>query len=445
MLRRILASLSSSTRSLASALHTRATVAALAMHSALSSPWSRALLLGAALIGGLLFKPPVRTLMPGEVALRISRLTGDLRLFREGAVLCVPLIHELRRYSLRDQISRLDKAASATSQEPFQSIEGLPIGMRVTARWALDPDRILASARRLPENIGVDLIEPEVDEVLRRSLAKSTVREIFAGKRLELEMAALDEVRARLAPEGIQLKSLSLGSIDLPDEYRKGLQGLLTDELAVDRTKETLALKKSEIEQSLLEARAEKARRETTAEAAAAEEMIAARSHAEAMKHVLPLKQKEIEQRRLEAEARGVEKKRDAQSSAEARLIEAGAESSARKQLAEADAYKIEVTGKVQSEQYERDAAVLTRNPLLVQKAFAEKMGEHLQVVVAPPSMGGFFAANLLGGAAARAAPRERGGSAARGLADAGSADDDEYDNGYDNATDGPVARGDKR
>jgi len=421
---------SSSTRSFAAALRARATVAALAMHAALASPWSRALLLAAAIAGSLVFKPPVRTVMPGEVALRISRLSGDLRLFREGAVVCIPFIHDLRRFSLRDQVSRLDKAASATSPEPFQSIEGLPIGMRVTARWALDPDRILASARRLPENVGADLIEPEVDEVLRRSLAKSTVREIFAGKRLELEMAALDEVRARLAPEGIQLKSLSLGSIDLPDEYRKGLQGLLTDELAVDRTKETLALKQSEIEQSLLEAKAEKARRETTAEAAAAEEMIAARSHAEAMKHVLPFKQKEIEQRRLEAEARGVEKKRDAQSSAEARLIEAGAEAAARKQLAEADAYKIEVTGKVESAQYERDAAVLTRNPLLVQKAFAEKMGEHLQVVVAPPSMGGFFAANLLGGAAAAKAASGDGAKAA-------NSDGEE--------SEGPVARAEGR
>ncbi len=209
-----------------------------------------------------------------------------------------------------------------------------------------------------------------------------------------------NEVRARLESEGVKLKALSLGSVDLPPEYRKGLEALLTDELAVTRTAQTLALKESSLKENALEAQAEKSRRETIAEAAASEEMIAARAHAEAMKHVLPLKQKEIQQRRLEAEARAVEKKRDAQSNAEARLIEAGAEASSRRTLAEADAYKLEVTGKAESEQYERDAEVLTRNPLLVQKAFAEKLSERMQVVVAPPSTAGFFAAGLLGGGA---------------------------------------------
>ena len=38
-----------------------------------------------------------------------------------------------------------------------------------------------------------------------------------------------------------------------------------------------------------------------------------------------------------------------------------------------------------------RESEIIARNPLLVQKAFAEKMAEHLQVVVAPPEAAAAF------------------------------------------------------
>ena len=66
------------------------------------------------------------------------------------------------------------------------------------------------------------------------------------------------------------------------------------------------------------------------------------------MKHVLPLKEKEIEQRRLEAEARKVQRMKDAEGDAEARKIETAAEADSRRKLSDADAYRIEVTGKAQ-------------------------------------------------------------------------------------------------
>ena len=68
----------------------------------------------------------------------------------------------------------------------------------------------------------------------------------------------------------------------------------------------TLELKEKQVKEKSLEADAEKIQREKAAEAAASEEIIAAKAREEAMKHVLPFKEKEIEQRRLEAEARKV-------------------------------------------------------------------------------------------------------------------------------------------
>jgi regulator of protease activity HflC (stomatin/prohibitin superfamily) len=115
------------------------------------------------------------------------------------------------------------------------------------------------------------------------------------------------------------------------------------------------------------------------------------------MKHVLPFKEKEIEQKRLEAEAGKVVRMKEAEANAEARRIEAAGEADSRRKLAESDAYRLEVTGKAQSEQMAREAALLEKNPLLIQKALADKLGDKIQVIIAPPQAGGFIAGALIG------------------------------------------------
>ena len=71
--------------------------------------------------------------------MRINRLTGGVSVVPEGPTLMVPLVHELRRYSLRDQVYRPQASATADGAAPFQSVEGLSVGVAVTVRYALDP------------------------------------------------------------------------------------------------------------------------------------------------------------------------------------------------------------------------------------------------------------------------------------------------------------------
>jgi hypothetical protein len=98
---------------------------------------------------------------------------------------------------------------------------------------------------------------------------------------------------------------------------------------------------------------------------------------------------------------------KDAEGDAEARKIETLAEADSRRKLSDADAYRIEVTGKANGAQMERDSVLIAKNPLLIQKMLADKLSDKIQVIVAPPSAGGFFAGGLLGmqsrGAAAAA------------------------------------------
>ena len=116
------------------------------------------------------------------------------------------------------------------------------------------------------------------------------------------------------------------------------------------------------------------------------------------MKHVIPFKEKQIAQRQLEAEADKVSRIRTSEGAAQARVIEAAGEADSRRKLADAEAYRQDLIGKVASAQMEREGKLLSRHPLLIQKTMADKLSDKVSVIIAPaPTDGGFIGSALLG------------------------------------------------
>lgn len=359
-----------------------------------------AAVIGAA--GWVLFThPPVRTVGAGEIGVRTNLVTGSAVQWRDGSVLALPGLHEVQVFTVRDRVYRPQQLTRASGSAPVQSAEGLSVGIDLTVRYALDPARLTATARNLPADLDREIVEPAVQNVVYKVFARYTVREIFSTKRSEIQQTVEADLRARLAADGVLLKGVLVGKVDLPMEYKRGLEGLLAEELAAQKMDYTLQLKDKQVRETALEAAAEKVRREVRAEAAAREQVIAARAQEEAMKHVLPFKQRQIEQRRLEAEAEKESRMKLAEGNAQARRIEAVGEADARKKLAEAEAFRMEKVGQANAEQMAREGSLLSRHPLLIQKTLADKLSDKVQVIIAPPgSGGGFLAANLLGGGA---------------------------------------------
>ncbi|TDM09954.1 MAG: spfh domain / band 7 family protein [Ideonella sp. MAG2] len=358
------------------------------------------LLAGVAALGWSLVKhPPMTTVGAGEVGLRSNLLTGGSTEFREGSALLLPGLHEMRRLSLRDQLFRPSDSASASGPSPFQSVEGLSLGVDLSVRWAVDPTKLSSTARQLPTDISQDLVQPAVQGVVYKTMARYTVREIFSSKRADIQQQIEAELRPKLAADGLLLRSVQIGKVDLPEDYRRGMDALLAEELSSEKMRYTLELKEKHVKQTELEAQAEKVKRETDAEAAAREQVIAAKAQEEAMKHVLPFKQKQIEQRQLEAEAEKVARIRTAEGSAQARRIESQGEADSRQKLADAEAYRLAKVGQANAEQMAREGALVTRHPLLIQKTMADKLSDKIQVIIAPPpSNGDFLGAALIGG-----------------------------------------------
>jgi len=362
-----------------------------------------AALLGIGLAGGagylLYLSPPVKTVGSGEAGIRLNRLTGEVSEWRDGSVLVVPGLHAMRIFPLRDQTYRPVMSARADGQAPVQSVEGLSIGVDLQIRYALDPGKLRTASASLPDNIAGEVVEPAVQGVIYKVFARYTVREIFSSKRAEIQQEIEKELKSRLAADGVALRGVLIGKVDLPPDYKRGMETLLAEELASEKMRYTLELKDKRVKENELDGEAEKVRREKRAEAAAREQVIAAKAQEEAMKHVLPFKQRQIEQRQLEAEADKQARIRVSEGSAQARRIEATGEADARRKLADAEVYRLDKVGRFSAEQMEREGALVTKHPLLIQKALADKLSDKVQVIIAPPPAdGGFVGANLIGG-----------------------------------------------
>jgi len=368
-------------------------------------PWLAGLTAVAGAVALLVAHPPLHEVPRGAVSLRTNQLTGGVTEARSGSLLRIPGLHDVRDLPLRDRSYHPTRFARADGEAPLQSLEGLSLGLDLTVRWTVDPARLAQLAATLPDDIEGDVIAPALQGIVYRQIATHTVREIFSTQRGPIQAALEGELRRKLALDGIVLRGLEIGNVDLPQEYRAGLENLLSEGLASEKMRYTLELKEKQVKQTELEAAAEKVRRETAAEAAAREQVIAAKGQEEAMKHVLPFKQRQVEQRQLEAEAERVARVRMAEGNAQARGIEADGEAKAREKLADAEAYRQTRIGKVAVDQMAAEGALLSRHPLLIQKAMADKLSDKVQVIIAPPPADGGFIGKTLLGAKTDAAP----------------------------------------
>jgi regulator of protease activity HflC (stomatin/prohibitin superfamily) len=342
--------------------------------------------------------PPFDSVRRGEVLVRSDALDGSVSVYTSGTILVLPGIHQVRRYAIRDQVYRPTDSASATSPAPFQSVEGLSIGVDLAVRWTVDRARLAQMAKEFPEDISRDLVAPAVQGIAYPTFARYSVREIFSQRRTEIRQELIAQLKPKFTAMGLVLREVDIGRVDLPPDYRGGMEKLLSEELETEKVHYTLQLKEAQVKQQQLEAEADKVRRQTAAEAAGQEQVIAARAQEETMRHILPFKQKQIEQRRLEAEAEKVARIRTAEGAAEARRIEARGEADSRQKLADAEAYRLDLVGKASAGQMEREGALVARYPLLIQKTLADKLSDKVQVIIAPlPAAGQFIGSSLLG------------------------------------------------
>ena len=346
-------------------------------------PWRTALgiavLLLVAFRGVTFVQKSFRAVKPGEAGIAVNRLTGSVRVVTAGVHFLPESFTDLVAIRISDQLLTGPGATFNVTTK-----DGIAVGLAVQARWAVDRAQLTEKWAALPADPGRDVVAPVLASSFRAHAPTWEATALLALKRDELAAAAAKAAAPRLHEAGLVLKEVLVGDVKLPAEYERGRMALLAEAQRADEAEANLRLKKQEVERTRLEAEAEKVRREKQAETQAVQRLIAAKAESDAMSYVLPLKEKEVKQRLLEAEADKGRRLKEAEAQAEASKIHATAEAARKRTMADAEAYAIRTTSLAQFENLKREVELIQANPVWVEKTFAEKLSDKVQVVVMP-------------------------------------------------------------
>lgn len=358
----------------------------------------------------------------GSGGVRVSQISGVIPgTLYPGVHLVLPLAERIALYDLRDRLFTTNSEETAAKNEALtvQTREGLIIGLAVSVRYRLDPQKLAYIHSNLAQPVDSEIVAPVVSTAFRDLAPSYVVREVYSTKRDEFHTKSAKAITDRLGSDGIIVKEVLLRDVKLPAEYAKGLEGMLLKEQESERMEFETAIQEKQVRIAELQAEAAKAQQIKRSEADAATRVIGAKAESDAMQYTLPLKQKQIEESKLEAEARKEATVENAEAAAQSKLIDSKAEGERRKLLAAADAETtklnaaanaetIRLTAAADAERLQGEAAVLKQNPMLIQKIIAERLSDKLQIIMVPTDGRNFFASDVLrsafaGGAGANA------------------------------------------
>ncbi len=365
-------------------------------------PWQTAIALAVAGCVPALLAESIVVVPSGMGGVRISQLAGTLPgTLYPGAHLIAPLVDSMELFDLRDHLftaglgQEYGKASLEKAGLNVQSREGLSIGLGVTVRYRLDPNQLASVQAHLPQPADKELVPPIVASAWRSLAPEYTVREIFSSKREEVRAKAAAIITRKLNADGMVVEEVMLSEIRLPEQYAKGLEGLLLKEQEDDQLGVVTDIQQKQVRIAELQAEAEAARKVKQAEGDAKSKVVEAKGDADAMQYTLPLKQKQIEQSKLEAEARKEATIQNAEADAEAKVIDSKAELQRRNLLADAEASRIKLLASANADRMKSEADLLNKSPLLINKIIAERLSDKIQMVMVPSDGKFFFASDV--------------------------------------------------
>jgi regulator of protease activity HflC (stomatin/prohibitin superfamily) len=348
----------------------------------------------------LLLADSIVVVPSGTGGVRVSQIRGTLPgTLYPGMHFVTPLVERVEVFDLRDHlftagvVGEGTKSGAAKNGLIVQSREGLNIGLAVTVRYRLDPNKLDSVQAHMPQPVDKELVPPVVASAWRELAPEYTVREIFSTKREEVREKAAAIITRKLDADGIVVEEVMLSDIQLPEEYAKGLEGLLLKEQEDDQMGVMTDIQQKHVRIAELEAEADAGQKVKQAEGEAQSRVVEARGEADAMQYTLPLKQKQIEQSKLEAQARKEATIQNAEADAQAKVIDSKAELERRNLLAEAEASRVRLMAAANAERMNSEAQMLNKSPLLINKIVAERLSDKIQVLMVP-SDGKFFFAN---------------------------------------------------
>ncbi len=185
-------------------------------------PRVAAVALAAGAVYGLVTHPPFYTVPRGEAAVRTNMFTGHASVEREGRLLRIPGLHEVRSLPTQDRVYHATNMAHADGPGALQSLEAmkhvLPFKEQQIKQRSLEAEAANAQRIKLAEgNATARKIEAQSEADARNKLADAEVYRVAQLSKVDAE---------RMAREGVLLTQHPL-------LVRKALADKLSDKVQV--------------------------------------------------------------------------------------------------------------------------------------------------------------------------------------------------------------------
>ncbi len=185
--------------------------------------WRTAVALVAVAWAPLLIALSIVVIPSGSAGVRVSQITGTLPgTLYPGVHVVKPFVDRVEVFDTRDHLyttgvtTDVDKAKEKPKPLNVQAKEGLSLGLAITVRYSLDPNRLDYIQSHLPQPVDTELVPPVVASAWRELVPNYTVRDVFSAKREEVRQRAEKIITQKLGADGIRVKEVMLRYIRLP-------------------------------------------------------------------------------------------------------------------------------------------------------------------------------------------------------------------------------------
>lgn len=227
---------------------------------------------------------------PNERGLVLNLFTGvRLPTLTPGVHFIMPVIENVRRYSIGQETYTMSKETSEGEVQGDDSVtartsDGQEVFVDASVTYRINPETPIELLTRFPNNDWKGLlIRPQARSIIYNRVSIYKVEEVYSTKRAELQKTIEDEMRTKLAENGIILEAFLLRNVTFNAEYAKSVEEKQIAQQNAERAKFLVESERQEAERVRVQAQGRADAAVTAAKGEAEARVIQAKAEAESL------------------------------------------------------------------------------------------------------------------------------------------------------------------
>jgi regulator of protease activity HflC (stomatin/prohibitin superfamily) len=227
---------------------------------------------------------------PNERGLVLNLFTGvRLPTLTPGVHFIMPVIENVRRYSIGQETYTMSKESAEGEVQGDDSVtartsDGQEVFVDASVTYRINPESPFDLLTRFPNNDWKSLlIRPQARSIIYNRVAMYQVEEVYSSKRTELQKMIEDEMRAKLAENGLVLESFLLRNVTFNADYAKSVEEKQIAQQNAERAKFLVESERQEAERVRVQAQGRADAAVTAAKGEAEARVIQAKAEAESL------------------------------------------------------------------------------------------------------------------------------------------------------------------